>query len=111
MFGEVPIYSKSSRNEDFPKCPICGSTMPSQLTWTFVHGVARCRCGAEFKVYHYDSERKNVLPLEPTCLVDKELLPKYKEAWESIKTSDEKEHLQEFFILAERISEESKEHA
>jgi len=63
-----------------PSCPICHGKLPGCLDWTIRHGVAMCRCTAQFICLHRDDKGK-LLEKPPECIVPEELIPKYREAW------------------------------
>jgi len=79
----VIIFTSS---DDFPKCEICGSQLPGSLRWGIVNGVATCRCGAQYCCLLRGPDGK-VVAKEPQCLTEPALIPEYKAAWESSKST------------------------
>lgn len=75
-------------------CAIClgridagplGNALGMGSTWTIVHGVAEHRCGAMYRVLHYDESGCVAKP--PECLVYVELLPLLRAYWKRYHTS------------------------
>ena len=62
------------------KCAICD--WPLVFVWTDTHGVAQCaRCGAPYRVYHYEDDKRVEKPAE--CLIAEASLPLFRSCWES----------------------------
>lgn len=47
-------------------CPVCDDPAPV-LAWTDTHGIAQCRCGAPFRLYHYEGDKP--VNKQPECCV------------------------------------------
>jgi len=95
LFTGVRIFQKAEKP---PTCEVCGRELPGSLTWAIIHGIAVCQCGAEYVCYHY--EEGKILEKEPTCRIPEELIPKYRNAWQSSRNIDE------YLGKAKAISEE-----
>lgn len=62
------------------KCIICDTENPG-LSWTDTHGIAQCvRCGAPYRVFHYDEDKKRVdKPVE--SIVSEDWVPRLRQYW------------------------------
>ena len=47
-------------------CIICGEV--PIWSWTDTHGIAQCRCGAPYRIFHYDENNKRVKKPPETVL-------------------------------------------
>ena len=95
LFSGVTFFVEDESKR--PKCVICDADLIG-LEWTIVHGVAICRCGAQYQTLQYEGGR--LLDKEPLCLVQEELIPKYREAWMSSKSREE------YFEKAKKVTDE-----
>ena len=48
-------------------CAVCDTHNPV-WAWTDTHGIAQCRCGTPYRLYHYDAENNSV-DKAPECCV------------------------------------------
>ncbi len=64
-------------------CEICETENPG-FRWTDTHGIGQCsRCGAPYRLYHYEGE--TFVDKPPTCLVLEDFKPVLKQYWNETK--------------------------
>lgn len=58
-----------------PACVVCDKE--PVWSWTDTHGIAQCRCGTPYRLYHYEGEGADSKLVEkpPTCCVMPEWIP------------------------------------
>jgi hypothetical protein len=63
-------------------CSICDAE--PEFSWTDTHGVAQCRCGAPYRLFHYDTEKKRE-DKPPELLIAPEWMERCREFWNTYK--------------------------
>lgn len=70
-------------------CPVCDDADPV-FAWTDTHGIAQCRCGAPFRLYHYENDKPVNKP--PQCLVREAWIPLLRRYYSETKRTIPGEH-------------------
>src|SRR3990167_884987 len=71
-----------NKDESVALCPICDQE--PLYAWTDTHGVGQCRCGAPFRLYHYDDHNKRI-EKQPQLLVSPEWIDRCREFWKKTR--------------------------
>lgn len=66
------------------KCLVCDER--PIWAWTDTHGIAQCRCGTPYRIFHYDESNKRI-EKAPEIVVDPEYIEPLRRYWEETKST------------------------
>lgn len=72
----------SAESRENKPCLICDQEQV--FSWTDTHGVAQCRCGTPYRIYHYDENDKRI-DKGPEIAVTDEAVPVLRAYWSAFK--------------------------